>query len=97
MTARCKSLPDLCPDLPDVSRGSLELAIDYVADEHEKLLALAMTLRQRLEPANPKDPTGGDDLTAWRLAELLEERLTSTDFTNTLRVFVLGEKAAKSA
>lgn len=41
--------------------------------------------------------TDSDDLTAWRLAGLLEERLTSTAFTNTLRGVVLREKVAKSA
>lgn len=84
-------------DLPNVSQGSLDVALAYVEEEHDKLLALAITLRQRLEPADPQDPTDSDDLTAWRLAQLIEERLERTEFSLTLRAFVLGIGAPKRA
>lgn len=90
MSAQYNALPDLCPDLPNVSQGSLTVALDFVEEERDRLLALAMVLRQRLEPVDPKDPGENDDLNAWRLAQLLEERLTDTGFTDTLRKFVLG-------
>lgn len=97
MTAPSLTLPDLCPDLPNVTQGSLDVALEYVEDEHEKLLALAIALRHLLEPADPHNPAENDDLTAWRLAQLIEERLSSTTFTNTLRAFVLGPKASENA
>lgn len=88
-----KGQHDLSQDQANVSQDSLELALDFVEDERDRLLALAMTLRQRLEPVDPKDPTDSDDLNAWRLAQLLEERLTSVRFTDTLRTFVMGSKS----
>lgn len=90
MSAQYNDLPDLCPDLPNVSQGSLEVALDFVEEERDRLLALAMVLRQRLEPADPKDPGENDDLNAWRLAQLLEERLTDTGFTDRLRFLLMG-------
>ena len=90
MSAQYNALPDLCPDLPKVTQGSLDVALDFVEEEREKMLALAMALCRRLEPVDPKDPADTDDITSWRLAQLLEERLTDTGFTKTLRTFVLG-------
>ncbi len=88
-----KGQHDLSQDQANVSQDSLELALDFVEGERDRLLALAMVLRQRLEPVDPKDPTDSDDLNAWRLAQLLEERLTSVRFTDTLRTFVMGSKS----
>lgn len=90
MSTQYKTRPDLCPDLPNVSQCSLEVAFDFVENERDTLLALAMVLRERLEPDDPKDPGEYDDLNAWRLAKLMEERLTDTGFTDKLRFFLLG-------
>ena len=90
MTTQYNALPDLCQDLPKVSQRSLDAAVEWVEEEHDKLLALAFALVHRLEPVDPQNPTDTDDLTSWRFAQMLEERLSSPQFTDTLRSFLLG-------
>lgn len=73
------------------SRGQLEYALSYLEEEHEKLLALAISLRQQVEPVDPENPGDETNHVAWRLAQILEGRLERTEFVNGMRSLVLGE------
>lgn len=73
------------------SQSQLAFALSYLEEEHEKLLALAMSLRRHLEPVDPEHPGDDVNLNAWRLAQILEERLEKTEFVNAMRSLVLGE------
>lgn len=77
--------------LKPVSRAQLEFALSCLNEEFEKLLSLASCLRQQVEPADQQQPEDGVDVVAWRLAQMLEERLESTDFSAAMRSLVLGE------
>jgi len=91
MTTQYNALPDLCADLPKVSQSRLDAAMEWVEEEHDKLLTLAFALLHRLEPADPQNPDDGDP-TSWRFAQMLEERLSNPQFADTLRFFLLGSK-----
>lgn len=80
------------PFTPDAS--SLKFAFRYLEDEHETLLALAITLMNRLEPQDPANPEDGADVTSWRLAQVLHERVTNTDFLNHMHKLMLGSGRA---
>ena len=64
----------LSPDQSD----SIALVIDTLKDEHEKLLALAMSLTRALAPAEAGDLDEMQPTTEYRLAQLIEERLSKT-------------------
>ncbi len=71
----------------------LQYAMDYMDEELDKLLALSHVLVRELEPKDPKNPTDSDNLTAWRTAEILCERLNEVEFSNTMREMVLSKQA----
>lgn len=73
------------------SHSQLEFGLRYMDDEFEKLLVLAMALRCQVEPVDPNNPSDEDNTTAWLLAQILEDRLTSTGFANSMRAIILGE------
>ncbi|MBK1685189.1 hypothetical protein [Rhodoferax fermentans] len=62
-------------------------AFGFLEDELETLLALSITLMNRLE-----DQGEDGDVTSWRLSQVLNERLSSVTFTNNMRVLMLGKK-----
>lgn len=70
---------------PEVTQGVLDLAMSLMEEEHEKLLCIALSLANKLEPKNPKDIQDDEDVIAWRLAQVLEERLSSVEFLNDMR------------
>lgn len=82
--------PSIMPK-KQVSESRLEFALSYLSDELETLLALAMALRRQVEPVDPKNPSDEEDTTAWRLAQVLEGRLETTEFHNHMRMLVFGE------
>jgi hypothetical protein len=65
-------------------------AFDILKDELETLLALSITLMNRLEDSQQSD---NPDTTSWRLSRVLNERLTNVSFTNNMRQLLLGEKS----
>lgn len=73
------------------SAAQLEFALKFLGEEHEKLYCLAYAILQRVEPVVPDNPAEDDDITAWRLAQILVERLEKTEFTDAIRSLVLGE------
>lgn len=81
---------------PTLRSGSWNLAFEYLEDEHETLLALATTLVNRLQPQDPADPDDCADKTSWRLAQLLNERVESTEILNTMRALMLGNAQAQT-
>jgi len=45
-------------------------------EERDQFLALATALMIVLEPDNPKDPQDNDNITAWRLSQVLVDLLS---------------------
>jgi hypothetical protein len=66
-------------------------AMDLIDDEMNKLHCLAIALENQLRPNDPKNPTDTDNLIAWRLAEVLEEKLGSTAFEKGVRSLLILE------
>jgi hypothetical protein len=71
--------------VPTVTQN--RFAFDFLHDELDTLLALSITLMNRLE-----DQSEDGDTTSWRLAQVLNDRLASTAFTNNMRTLLTGEK-----
>lgn len=71
--------------------------LDALADEQDRLYALASTLAKRLEPANPQQPEDDAPVVEWRLAQMLEERLEKTSVHNAIREVLMGVLAAEGA
>ena len=68
----------------------MEFAFKYLEDEHETLLALAIVLMNRLAPQDPTEPEDCADITSWRLAQVLHERITNTEFLKHMHDLMLG-------
>lgn len=85
------SITDNAGDTVTLHKSKIEYVMAYVNEERETILALSMALRKWLEPDDPQDPKDSDDLTAWRLAQILEDRLSSTEFEENIGN-VLGVK-----
>lgn len=62
--------------------GELDFLARYIAEELERLEALSIALEKELCPKDPDNLREGDKVTAWRLAELLNERLSSRAFSD---------------
>lgn len=60
----------------------LDFLARYIADELERLEALSLALEKELCPKDPDNLREGDKVTAWRLAELLNERLSDRAFSD---------------
>ena len=67
-----------------------KFAFEFLDDELETLLALSITLMNRLEPNDPKNPSDRDDITSWRLSQVLNDRLATVEFSNNMRMLLLG-------
>jgi hypothetical protein len=80
---------DLAPEEARISRSRLELVVREISAEHDRLHALAIALLSRVRPHNESDPEDGADLHAWRLAQILEERLESTQFVEAISGLLL--------
>ena len=72
--------------------ANMEFAFRYLEDEHETLLALAIILMNRLAPHDPAAPEDCADVTSWRLAQVLHERITNTEFLNHMHDLMLGSR-----
>jgi hypothetical protein len=70
---------------PQVTQGTLDLAMSLLHDELEKMLCVAICLVNKLQPKNTSDIQDDEDLIAWRLAQVLEDRLSETAFEDSLR------------
>lgn len=67
-----------------------KFAFEFLEDELETLLALSITLMNRLEPEDPKNPGDHHDTTSWRLSQVLNDRLAKVEFSNNMRMLMLG-------
>ena len=76
--------------------GNLKFAFKYLEEEHETLLALAITLMNRLAPHDPATPEDCADITSWRLAQVLHDRITNTDFLKHIHDLMLGSDHAQA-
>lgn len=74
----------------------LEFVFKCLEDEHETLLVLAITLMNRLEPHDPATPEDCADITSWRLAQVLHDRITDTDFLKNIHKLMLGGGRAQA-
>lgn len=70
---------------PEVTQCVLDLAMSILNEELEKMLSVALCLMNRLEPKDLHDIRDDEDVIAWRLAQVLEERLSSSEFEDSLR------------
>lgn len=70
-------------ELIDITKDA-DFVVKFVADEHAILLALASALEYWTSPNGQGDETDCSNPTAWRLAQVLHERLSSTEFLNNL-------------
>lgn len=66
---------------------SNRFAFGVLEDELETLLALSIILMNRLEDQQEQE---NSDITSWRLSEVLNERLSKTEFSNNMRQLLLG-------
>jgi len=66
-------------------------AFGFLENELETLLALSITLMNRLEDSQQSD---NPDITTWRLSQVLNERLSSVSFSDKMRQLLLGNEAA---
>jgi hypothetical protein len=71
--------------------ASLGFAFRYLEEEHETLLALAIVLMNRLAPHDPSTPEDCADVISWRLAQVLHERITNTEFLKNMHGLMLGD------
>jgi len=81
----------------DIATGELEYALDYMDEELQKLLCMAIVLCNMLRPEDPKNPDDDDDPVSWNVAQVLKERLESTRFSNTMRDLLHVSKAGQTA
>jgi hypothetical protein len=71
---------------------SNRFAYGFIEEELETLLCLSIALKRELEPNDPNNPGDEFNATPWRLAQVLNERLSSTAFTSNMRTLLTGEK-----
>lgn len=69
--------------------SELEFALKFLDDELETLLALSMVLMNQLE--DTRDAETGNGVTAWRLAQVLNDRLASVEFSRNFRHILLSK------
>ena len=63
----------------------LESVVDSIDEREEQLYALASSVLMHLSPKDEKSIPDGHPLTAWRLAQLLDEMLASTSHRTHVR------------
>ena len=69
----------------------VSLLMELINAEHERLAALAAALEYWTSPKNPDDPEDCQNPTAWRLAQLLDERLSSTNHIDMVRRVLVAD------
>lgn len=62
-------------------------ALGFLEDELETLLALSIVLMNRLEDQQKNEDA---DITAWRLSQVLNEKLSRTTFSDNMRHLLIG-------
>ena len=67
-------------------------AFEYLNNEISRLAALASALEYWTEPKDTSDPNSCQNPTAWRLAQVLSERLEDQEFIKTMG-WLLGDEA----
>lgn len=72
------------------SAGQLKFAFEYLHEEMETLAALSIALVNQLAPSDPDNDDDCENPTAWRLSQVLSDRLTCTHFSNDMRKVLLG-------
>lgn len=65
--------------------SQLESVIDAIEEREEQLYALASSLLGQLSPMDEKNIPDDYPLTAWRLAQVLDGMLSSTNHRNYVR------------
>lgn len=73
-------------------RATIDYAIQCVEEEMETLFSLATSVTWQIGAPDRKNPKDTDNIAAFRLAELIEDRCGSTAFVSNLRFVLLGEK-----
>lgn len=63
--------------------------IDGIEEHLDQLHALAFALLQRVEPEDPKNPEEECNLTAWRLAQIMYDMLSSNSVPTSSRAMLL--------
>ena len=86
VTPECLSTP---------TDGNQDIAFSYLEDEHETLLALVIALLDRLEPSDPSDSDSCLDTTSWRLAHVLNDRLSDVGFLKRMHGLMFGSGAPR--
>ena len=67
---------------------------NWIKSEQETLYALAAALEDQLAPVDPDNPPEDyQQITAWRLSELLLDRLSSTHLLDQVRSHLIGGAA----
>jgi hypothetical protein len=69
--------------------SSLEGVMDAIEEREEQLYALAATILRHLSPEDEKNIPDEHPHTAWRLAQLLEDKLSSTSHRNYVREILM--------
>lgn len=68
-----------------LNRNTVEFVLEYIREEMESLFSLSAAVAAFTAVKDTKNPKDNDNITAFRLAEILEERLGSTAFQNNIR------------
>ena len=64
---------------------SLNRVLNDIDEREEQLYALSVALLHQLTPRDEKNIPDGHPLTAWRLAQVLEDMLSSTEHRRCVR------------
>lgn len=70
-----------------------EYVLDTFEEQQAQLFELTNCLLRAVEPENPKDPEDGANLTAWRIAQVMYEMLSTTALQTGARNMLMGEAA----
>ena len=73
--------------------GTYQCVLDMFEEQQEQLLALISSLENEVRPKDPKNPQDGENVTAWRLAQIAHEMLASTELLNRSRTMLMREAA----
>lgn len=81
-----------------LKNDKLECVMDAIVERDEQLYALASSVLMHLAPKDEKNIPDDHPLTAWRLAQVLDEMLSSTSHTCFVRAMLLPpESQAKNS
>lgn len=70
--------------------SSLEGVMNAIEEREEQLYALAATILHHLSPEDEKNIPDEHPHTAWRLAQVLEDKLSSTSHRNYVREILMS-------